>query len=80
MPHLKICPFTCEAIGRRCRGVTLFSTQALEEGLWSVSRPGLFTPRKKQAPNIQEAGWALGAAWIDPENVAPDRPARIESL
>jgi hypothetical protein len=41
---------------------------------------------KKQAPIVQEAGWASGAAWIDLENVAstgvttPDRPACSESL
>jgi hypothetical protein len=41
---------------------------------------------KKQAPIVQEAGWASGAFWIDVENVAstgvttPDRPACSESL
>ena len=59
---------------------------ALDEGGWSIPRPGRLTPGNAPVPNVQEAGWAPGPFWTGTENLAPtgirspDRPASSESL
>ena len=63
-------------------------TSALDEGGWSMPRPGLFTPGGRPGTHCTRgwAGWAPGPGWTRTENLAPtrfrfpDRPARSESL
>jgi hypothetical protein len=61
-------------------------TSALEEGEWSESRPGRFTPAKDLLRVVQEAGWAPGPVWTSAKNLAPTgvqspgRPAHSQSL
>jgi hypothetical protein len=42
-----------------------FSTSSLDEGDWSVSRPGLALPPGEEppVPIVQEAGWAPEPVW-----------------
>jgi hypothetical protein len=42
---------------------TLSLTLALDEGGWSTSRPGLFTPGNDPVPIVQAAGLAPGPVW-----------------
>jgi hypothetical protein len=83
---LRLC--TGRTAGRESRVIALtFLDHGTRSG-WGVSvtpRP-LFTPGKDPVPIVQEAGWAPGPVWTDPENLAPtgirspDRSARSHSL
>jgi hypothetical protein len=42
--------------------------------------PAAFNPGKEPVPIVQEAGWAPEPVWIGGKNLAPDLPARNESL
>ena len=59
---------------------TLPSTSALDRSGWSAPRLGALLPGKDPVLIVQEAGWAAGPVWTGAENLAPDRPARRESL
>ena len=48
---------------------------------WVVTpRSDRSTPGKDPVPIVQEAGWAPDPVWTGAENLAPDRPARNETL
>ena len=50
---------------------TLSLTLALDEGGWSMPRPGHFTHGKDTVPIVQKAGWAPGPVWMGAENLIP---------
>ena len=50
---------------------TLSLTLALNEGGWSVPRPGRFTSSKDPVPIVYDAGWTPGPVWMGAENLAP---------
>jgi hypothetical protein len=52
-------------------GCNLPLTSALDEGGWSTSCPGRFTPRKDPVLIVWDAGWAPGPVWKVTENLAP---------
>jgi hypothetical protein len=53
-------------------GPTHLATLGLEEGGWSTSRPGRFTPGKDSVSIVQEAGWGSGPVWTA-RKVSPTR-------
>ena len=65
---------------------SLFTSQATQFLILSVTPWPLFTPGKDPVPIVQEAGWAPGPVWTGAENLAstgiqsPDRPARSQTL
>ena len=48
-------------------------TKAVECGVWSMPRPGRFTPGKDSVHTVQEVGLAVGSVRMGFENHAPHR-------
>jgi len=45
-----------------------------------LHNPGALPREKYLVPIVQEVGWDTEPVWTGVENLAPDRPARSESL
>jgi hypothetical protein len=70
----KVHPRTCHEgpQGEYRYSSTLSFTLVLDGGGWLTTRPGRFTPGKRDSvPIVQEAGWAPGPVWMGAENHAP---------